>query len=175
MASRLAAVDGTVAQTTECTAASADGGAAASAPAPSPLAYSPPFSAFLERCLELTDTHKELGPAPAVLLLQIVSRLSYAADPALREAFRRRFYLPLRVALEAAVDLHEKAITPQVRRPGGSVVKQLCCYLRWPRCACMPPRPAAGDNAPPSHAPHTRAPTALPCPPSRPAGVGGSV
>jgi hypothetical protein len=55
---------------------------------PSPLVYRPDFACFLERCLELAQLHKGLGLAPAVLLLQIVSRLDYAADDSLRSSFR---------------------------------------------------------------------------------------
>lgn len=78
------------------------------------LRESPPLCAYLERCLELTRENPGLGPAPAVLLLQIVSRLNYGANPAMREPFYRRFYLPLQVALEAAAELHAEAFTPQV-------------------------------------------------------------
>lgn len=150
------------------------------------LRESPPLCAYLERCLELTRENPGLGPAPAVLLLQvrgavlvrlvvqakcgapargaysqfvrllhsccilpgcpdaacqfetsrctlgrllppatcastlcsppqIVSRLNYGANPAMREPFYRRFYLPLQVALEAAAELHAEAFTPQAR------------------------------------------------------------
>lgn len=66
---RLAAVEGHVANT--CSACpSLD---APQQLPPSPLVYSPEFSCFLERCLELAQTHKDLGVAPAVLLLQVCS------------------------------------------------------------------------------------------------------
>ena len=39
--------------------------------AASPLAYCPEFACYLERCLELAQKHRGLGPAPAVLLLQV--------------------------------------------------------------------------------------------------------
>ena len=71
----LAAVEGFVANTCGACpsnpAAAGSTGAGAAAAAPSPLAYSPPFLAYLERCLELAAGHLELGPAPAVLLLQV--------------------------------------------------------------------------------------------------------
>lgn len=66
----LASVEGFVTNTcSECPTAGAAAGEEARRA--SPLAYSPPFSAFLERCLELAQSHLELGPAPAVLLLQV--------------------------------------------------------------------------------------------------------
>ena len=48
--------------------------------------------------------------------VQIVSKLNYGEDPAMKEPFYRRFYLPLTVALEAAAELHAEAFTPQARR-----------------------------------------------------------
>lgn len=95
LADSLAAVEGFVATTCGACPEAADGSLAAAAAAPSPLAYSPPFLAYLERCLELAQRHPGLGPA--VLLLQIVSRLGFGADPALAHGFYRSFYLPLKV------------------------------------------------------------------------------
>lgn len=59
----LAALDGHLATT--CAACPAGGEALAS------LRELPQLSAYLERCLELAQEHKGLGPAPAVLLLQV--------------------------------------------------------------------------------------------------------
>ena len=76
----LAAVEGHVAQTCAACPNNAAQGAPADAVAmhqqhqrqqPSPLVYSPEFNAYLERCLELAATRPDLGPAPAVLLLQV--------------------------------------------------------------------------------------------------------
>lgn len=121
---RLAAVEGHVANT--CSACpSLD---APQQLPPSPLVYSPEFSCFLERCLELAQTHKDLGVAPAVLLLQIVSRLNYAADDSLRDSFSR-YYLHLQVELEAAVELHTESITPQVA---------LAVYQAWADLGSLP-------------------------------------
>lgn len=84
-----------------------------------------------------------LTPAPCAPTLcsplQIVSRLNYGANPAMREPFYRRFYLPLQVALEAAAELHAEAFTPQARPHGQA-------WIAWvaelPACIC--PRAPAG-------------------------------
>lgn len=105
LANALAAVDGHVALTCSgCPQGRSERG-------PSPLVYCPEFSAFLERSLELARVRPDLGVAPPVLLLQIVSRLNYGADEALRGSFRQ-FYLHLQVTLEAAAELHSEALTP---------------------------------------------------------------
>ncbi|PSC69363.1 FLOWERING LOCUS T-like isoform X2 [Micractinium conductrix] len=146
----LAAVEGHVAQTCAACPNNAAQGAPADAVAmhqqhqrqqPSPLVYSPEFNAYLERCLELAATRPDLGPAPAVLLLQIVSHLGYATDPCLAPAFRA-FYLHLRVALEAAADLHQEAITPQVA---------LAMFEAWARMGAVPMNSSAFGHALRSH------------------------
>lgn len=122
----LAAVEGHVANA----CAACPSALASDEPRASPLVYLPEFACFLERCLELAQMHKDLGPAPAVLLLQIVSRLNYAADESLRDNFNR-YYLHLQVALDSAVELHTEAITPQVA---------LAVFEAWAAMGAMPMR-----------------------------------
>lgn len=122
LAGALAAVDGHVANT--CTACPSN----PAATCPSPLAYCHEFSAFLERSLEMARERPDLGPAPAVLLLQIVSRMGYGLDDGLRQPFRH-FYLHLQVTLEAAVELHTEQITPQV---------VLAIFESWARMGASP-------------------------------------
>lgn len=67
-----------------------------------------------------------------------MSRLNYGSDPAMREPFYRRFYLPLQVALEAAAELHNEAFTPQARHAHQQL---LSSWLNTPACrAAWPPR-----------------------------------
>ncbi|KAL4447837.1 hypothetical protein ABPG75_005056 [Micractinium tetrahymenae] len=122
LANALAAVDGHVAQTCAgCPQGRSERG-------PSPLVYCPEFAAFLERALELARMRPDLGIAPPVLLLQIVSRLNYAADESLAASFRQ-FYLHLQVTLEAAAELHSEAVTPQVA---------LALFEAWARMGAPP-------------------------------------
>ncbi len=62
LAASLAAVDGQLATCAACPAVALE-----------TLREAPPLCAYLERCLELTRENRGLGPAPAVLLLQVCS------------------------------------------------------------------------------------------------------
>lgn len=105
-----------------------------------------------------------LAPSRAPVHPQIVSRLNYGEDPAMREPFYRRFYLPLQVALEAAAELHAEAFSPQARRwaaaaggrRGGSVWRggTFAAVARLPPpllplaelcCCCSPRAPPASQ------------------------------
>ena len=57
---------------------------------PSPLAYSPDFDAYLERCLELAEAQTQ-GAAPYVLLLRIISHLRLGSDPKLVASFNNYY------------------------------------------------------------------------------------
>eukprot|EP00887_Chlorella_sp_A99_P000040 scaffold16.g40.t1 len=70
---------------------------------PSPLAYSPDFDAYLERCLELAE-QASVGARPYVLLLQILSHLRLGRDPQLAASFSN-YYTHFVVAFEDAIDL----------------------------------------------------------------------
>jgi hypothetical protein len=79
------------------------------------LRESPPLCAYLERCLELTRENPGLGPAPAVLLLQV--RMQRAA--------------------QHAVQLNMQCSAVLLVQPAGQavVLAELAClwlaYLRW--------------------------------------------